>query len=83
MDKLIDQLQTALTEEDQKKIVGELAKYSYEQFPTVPLWYGPNWFEYTTKRAVGWPNADDPYAKPGDMLLILPKLRPSPDYNGK
>jgi peptide/nickel transport system substrate-binding protein len=80
VDKMITDLQSALTEEDQKRIVGELAKYHYEQFPTVPLWYGPNWFEYTTKRAVGWPNADDPYAKPGDMLLILRKLRPAPGY---
>jgi len=83
VDKLIDQLKNALTEDDQKKIVAQLAKYSYEQFPTIPLWYGPNWFEYTTKRAVGWPSADDPYAKPGDMLIILTHLKPSPDYKGK
>jgi peptide/nickel transport system substrate-binding protein len=80
VDALIDQLQGALTVDDQKKIVGQLAKYSYENFPTVPLWYGPNWFEFSTKRAVGWPSADDPYAKPGDMLIILTHLRQSPDY---
>jgi len=83
VDKMINQLKNALTVEDQKKVVAQLAKYSYEEFPTVPLWYGPNWFEYTTRRAVGWPSAEDPYAKPGDMLLILRKLRPAPGYNGK
>jgi len=80
VDKLIDQLSQALTVDDQKKIVAQLAEYSYKQFPTVPLWYGPNWFEYSTKRAVGWPSADDPYAKPGDMLIILTHLKASPDY---
>jgi len=77
VDAMLDQLQQALTVDDQKKVVAQLAKYSYEQLPDVPLWYGPNWFEYSTKKAVGWPNADDPYAKPGDLLIILTHLRPS------
>jgi len=80
VDSLIDQLKNALTLESQKQIVAQLAKYSYENFPTVPLWYGPNWFEFSTKRAVGWPSAEDPYAKPGDMLIILTHLKQSPDY---
>jgi peptide/nickel transport system substrate-binding protein len=80
VDKMLDELQRALTVEDQKKVVAQLAKYSYEQFPDVPLWYGPNWFEFSTKRAVGWPSAQDPYAKPGDILLILTRLKASPDY---
>jgi len=80
VDKLLDQLQNALTPDDQKKVVQQLAKYSYENLPDVPLWYGPNWFEYSTRKAVGWPSADDPYAKPGDLLLILTHLKPGPDY---
>jgi len=77
VDKMIDQLRTLVDVNEQKKVVGQLAKYSYEQFPTVPLWYGANWFEYSTKNADGWPNKDNPYAKPGDALLVITKLVPS------
>jgi peptide/nickel transport system substrate-binding protein len=47
----------------------------YEQFPTIPLWYGAIWFQYRTENAVGWPNEEDPYAGSGDLSLILLKLR--------
>jgi peptide/nickel transport system substrate-binding protein len=77
VDELIDQLRQKVDIEEQKKAVAELAKYSLEQFPTVPLWYGANWFQYSTKRAQGWPSAENPYAKPADALLIITHLTPS------
>lgn len=77
VDELIDQLRTKVDVEEQKQVVGELATYSVEQFPTVPLWYGANWFEYSTRRAEGWPNAENPYAKPGDSFLVITNLVPS------
>lgn len=77
-DKMLDQLQQALTADAQKSVVGQLAEYSYQNFPDVPLWYGAHWFEYSTKRAVGWPDANNPYAQPGDILLIITHLRQSP-----
>lgn len=78
VDKLLDDLQQALTSDQQKTAVAQLAEYSYQNFPDVPLWYGANWFEFSTKRAVGWPDATNPYAKPGDSLLIITHLRQSP-----
>jgi peptide/nickel transport system substrate-binding protein len=30
----------------------------------MPLFYGPLWYEYSTKNAVGWPDAKNPYAVP-------------------
>lgn len=77
VDELISQLRQKVDVAEQKKAVADLAKYSFEQFPTVPLWYGANWFQYSTKRAEGWPNAENPYAKPGDALLIITHLTPS------
>jgi peptide/nickel transport system substrate-binding protein len=77
VDDLINQLRSAVEVEDQKKLTAELAKYSVEQLPTVPLWYGANWFEYSTRKAEGWPNAENPYAKPGDSLLIITNLKPA------
>jgi peptide/nickel transport system substrate-binding protein len=80
-DKLIDQLRSATNEEDQKPIVYQLEKIMMDKLPTVPLWYGGIWFQYSTQQAVGWPNEDNPYAKPNDGgLLIITNLKPSPDY---
>lgn len=80
VDNMLDQLQRAVSTDDQKKIAGQLAQFSYEQFPDVPLWYGAHWFEFSTKKAVGWPDVSNPYALPGDMPIILTHLRQSPDY---
>ncbi|GER91087.1 peptide ABC transporter substrate-binding protein [Dictyobacter vulcani] len=74
-DKLRDQLQQAVTPDEQKKVVAQLAQLSYEQFPDVPLWYGANWFEFSTRKAVGWPDSNNPYCKPADTLLMLTHLR--------
>jgi peptide/nickel transport system substrate-binding protein len=75
-DELLNQFLSADTEEKQKEIVKQLQTIVYEQRPVVPLWYGARWFEYRTENAVGWPNADDPYANSDDWPLILPRLSP-------
>jgi len=76
-DRLIDRLRQEADPAAQKKTVGELATIMYEQKPYIPLWYGASWFEYSTKRAVGWPSEKDPYAKPGNMPIILTHLEPA------
>lgn len=76
-DRLIEQLRQQSDPAEQKETVGQLATIVYEQKPFIPLWYGASWFEYTTSRAVGWPSADDPYAKPSNMPIILTHLRPA------
>jgi len=75
-DKLIDQLRQSPDEAAQKQAVFGLEKILTTQFPTVPLWYGAHWFQYSTKNAVGWPNEKDPYAGPTDSLLIITHLKP-------
>jgi len=75
-DELIEKLRSTIDPDEEKAVVKELAKLSVEQFPTVPLWYGGHWFEFSTKRATGWPDASNPYAKPTDSLLIISNLKP-------
>lgn len=75
-DKLLNELATTSDSDEQKQIVMQLEQIMMEQFPTTPLWYGAIWFQYRTEKAVGWPNADDPYASPNDGLLIVTHLRP-------
>jgi peptide/nickel transport system substrate-binding protein len=79
-DKLIDQLRQSTDTEAQKQAVQGLEKILTTQFPTVALWYGAHWFQYSTKDAVGWPNEKDPYALTTDNLLIVTHLQPSAEY---
>jgi peptide/nickel transport system substrate-binding protein len=76
-DQLIDQLRVATDEAAQKAAVAELARIMVDQVPMIPLWYGAKWFQYRTKKAVGWPNEKNPYAAPSDNLLIITNLRPA------
>ena len=51
-----------------------------QQLPTIPLWYGAEWFEYRTDKAVGWPSQSDPYASPvarTTRCSIITHLRPA------
>ncbi|ROT28190.1 ABC transporter substrate-binding protein [Micromonospora sp. HM5-17] len=76
-DQLIAQLRVATDEAAQKAAVAELARIMMDQVPMIPLWYGAKWFQYRTKKAVGWPNEKNPYAAPSDNLLIITNLRPA------
>lgn len=74
-DELLTQLSTERDPAAQKKLVAGLQQIMVEQVPYITLWYGPIWWEYRTAHAVGWPSAQDPYAGPGDWLLIFTRLR--------
>ncbi|WP_020576006.1 ABC transporter substrate-binding protein [Actinopolymorpha alba] len=82
-DALLEELAKAPDEAAQKTVVHQLEQIMVDQVPVVPLWYGAQWFEYRSEKAIGWPNAKDPYAGPGNQLIIMTKLRPNPDYRGK
>lgn len=75
-DDLLKQFASAQDDATQKKIVSQLQQIVFDNFPTIPLWYGAVWFEYRTEHADGWPNADNPYANSGDWPLILTHLVP-------
>lgn len=75
-DALLSQLQTATTAEEQRPIGYELQNVVMTQYPYIPLWYGPIWFEYRTENAVNWPSAENPYALPNDGMLIVTNLLP-------
>ncbi|WP_237105899.1 ABC transporter substrate-binding protein [Nonomuraea sp. MG754425] len=76
-DRLVEQLRVSPDESVQKQAVAGLAKIMMDQVPVIPLWYGAKWFQYRTAKAVGWPSEQDPYAAPGDDLLIITRLRPA------
>ncbi len=58
--------ETAVKEEE-RDALNMLQLVMLEQVPAVPLFFNPTWFEYSTKRFVGWPSPKNPYAYPETM----------------
>jgi len=76
---VIDRALEEFKKQPDPKKQDKLMMMAVEQFmidcPSVPLFFNPVWFEYNTKRFVGWPNAENPYTEPRpsgmDKLPIL------------
>jgi len=51
----------------QKQYMSAIVEQFMKDTPAVPLFFNPNWFEYSTATFVGWPSEDDPYAWPATM----------------
>ncbi|WP_437503892.1 ABC transporter substrate-binding protein [Sorangium sp. So ce1099] len=78
---LFKQFQVATDPAEQKRIIGELQMIFAEKVPVIPLFKNPSWGEYSTKRFVGWPSKENPYAKlspnnPPDYLIVLTEIKP-------
>lgn len=78
-DRLLRQLQRATGDKAEKKAVAGLTRVMTDEVPMIPIWYGAKWFQYKTTKAVGWPNAENPYASASDPLLWMTHLKPAKD----
>ena len=84
-DKLIEQFGQTSDPAVQKDIMNQLQVIFVNDAPALPLFPGPDWYEYVTTRFTGFPTKDNPYA-PGppwntpvfapNSLLILTNVRP-------
>ncbi|MEZ5065977.1 MAG: ABC transporter substrate-binding protein [bacterium] len=70
----------------QHELVADMQRIFAHEIPAIPLYPNPSWAEYNTRRFVGFPSADDPYADPspnkfirGETLLSLTTIRPRED----
>ncbi|XXV15275.1 ABC transporter substrate-binding protein [Sorangium sp. So ce1182] len=78
---LFKQFASATDPAEQKRIIDELQMIYSQQVPVIPLFKNPSWGEYSTKRFVGWPSKENPYAKlspnnPPDYLIVLTEIKP-------
>jgi peptide/nickel transport system substrate-binding protein len=67
--------------EERFRLSSDLQREFVRMAPAIPLFPGPIWGEANTKRIVGFPSQDAPYAplapyKAPGMLLVLTELRP-------
>ncbi len=80
-DELFGELESAIDAPHQRALIASLQRRFAEIAPAIPLFPNPLWGAYSTRRFVGFPNADDPYAvlaphgEPSS-LLVLTRLRP-------
>jgi peptide/nickel transport system substrate-binding protein len=81
-DRLLEQFAATFDEELQRNLADQLQFLFVEHAPAIPLFPGPQWGEYNSKRFTGFPNEDDPYAllsawATPDHLLVLTSIRPA------
>lgn len=63
-DALLTKYVSSTDEATQQEALAGLQKIMVEQLPSIPLVYGPTWYEYNTTHFVGWPDQENPYASP-------------------
>lgn len=61
-DSLLEEYAAAVDEAEQYRISGLLQNEFANNLPSIPLFYGPEWYEYTTYRFDGFPTAENPYS---------------------
>jgi peptide/nickel transport system substrate-binding protein len=80
-DTLLDQIATSTNLADQKKLASQLQMVFAKEAPAIPLFPGPEWYEYNTSHFTGFPTKDNPYSigsvsKEPERLLVLTSIKP-------
>lgn len=81
-DALLAQIEQTLDPDRQRSLFARLQMLFVLHAPVIPLFPGPLWGECNTRRIVGFPSAQDPYAplSPNldgpQPLLVLTRLKP-------
>jgi peptide/nickel transport system substrate-binding protein len=78
---LFDAFDHTTDPEEQRALAAKLQMQFVEHAPAIPLWAGPVWGAFNTKRFVGFPSKDDPYATPtlnnnGEYVFALLRIVP-------
>jgi peptide/nickel transport system substrate-binding protein len=81
-DKFLNQFASTTDPTIQKQAIAGLETIMVQQLPSIPLTYEPYWYQYSTSKFVGWPDAQHPYASPGaaeypDIEYVVLNLHPA------
>lgn len=82
-DRLLAAFEATRDLDEQRALARSLQQRFVDLAPAIPLFPAPIWGAYSTRRAVGFPNAENPYARLGparepDRLLVLTRLTRRP-----
>jgi peptide/nickel transport system substrate-binding protein len=80
-DVLLRAFEVTSDEAEQKRLAGEMQVLFVQNAPAIPLFPGPSWGEYNTRRFTNFPNKDNPYAKltpnsSPENLFLLVEVKP-------
>lgn len=80
-DAVLNDMKSTTDVAKQKADMAKIEDVMVNQVPTIPLFYGPFWYEYSTKKYTGWPDTTNSYATPSPsqnsaVAVILSKLKP-------
>jgi peptide/nickel transport system substrate-binding protein len=80
-DPLFAALEETIDPVEEKRLIGRLQWLFVEHAPAIPLFPGTLWGEFNTRRATGFPDANNPYAplapyNAPQSLLVLTRLVP-------
>jgi peptide/nickel transport system substrate-binding protein len=80
-DALLARIETTTDPAEEHALTEQAQMLFVDHAPAIPLFPGPLWGEYSTRRFVGFPDADNPYAPLSphwqpQPLLVLTELKP-------
>jgi peptide/nickel transport system substrate-binding protein len=82
LDKVFDDYRRATTDEERKTLFDQVQVIVADNLPVVPVFNGPTWYQFSTKRFTGWVTKDEPVMNPEDhdnnrmRLVHLLRLKP-------
>jgi peptide/nickel transport system substrate-binding protein len=82
LDKVFDEYRRATTDEERKTLFDKVQVIVADNLPVVPVFNGPTWYQFSTKRFTGWVSKEEPAMNPEDhdnnrmRLMHLLRLKP-------
>lgn len=82
LDKVFDDYRKATTDEDRRKLFDQVQLIVADNLPVVPVFNGPTWYQFSTKRFTGFVSKEEPVMNPEDhdnnrmRLMHLLRLKP-------
>jgi peptide/nickel transport system substrate-binding protein len=82
LDEPFNAYRKATTDEDRRKLFDEVQVIVADDFPMVPVFNGPTWYQFSTKRFTGWVTDKEPVMNPENhdnnrmRLMHLLRLKP-------
>jgi peptide/nickel transport system substrate-binding protein len=79
-DALLTRFEAALDDDERKLLMSKLQESYVENAPSLPLFTGPSWGEFTETRFTGFPSQTNPYARlapyTAERLIVMLELKP-------
>ncbi|WEG11995.1 ABC transporter substrate-binding protein [Pullulanibacillus sp. KACC 23026] len=80
-DAALAEYQSTTDPAKQKEAMSKIEDVMVNQLPAIPLFYGPVWFEYSSKKYTGFPDQSNTYSHPSPYswpapAVVLSKLKP-------